>query len=121
MWRERLGLLRNEKWDHVINNLSKLPVNNGSYQNAETALNTFRDSLQRIDHPALLGAFGMLPNDSVDTDMMSKTLNNVMQSWNWERTWGWDYPLVAMTAARVGKPDLAIDALLMNVQKSRIG
>ena len=118
MWRERLGLLRNEKWDHVINNLSKLPVNNGSYQNAETALNTFRDSLQRIDHPALLGAFGMLPNDSVDTDMMSKTLNNVMQSWNWERTWGWDYPLVAMTAARVGKPDLAIDALLMNVQKN---
>ena len=40
------------------------------------------------------------------------------QMWNWQRTWGWDYPLVAMTAARVGRPDLAIDALLMDVQKN---
>ena len=41
-----------------------------------------------------------------------------MQLWNWERTWGWDFPLIAMTAARVDRPDLAIDALLMDVQKN---
>jgi hypothetical protein len=50
--------------------------------------------------------------------MMRKTLEKVMSSWNWERTWGWDYPLIAMTAARVGRPELAIEALLMNVQKN---
>jgi len=117
-WRERLGLARIEKWDHILNNLSELPVNNGLYQNAETALNTFTDSLQRIDHPSLLGAYGMLPNDSVDINKMRRTLEKVMQSWNWERTWGWDFSLIAMTAARVGRPDLAIDALLMDVQKN---
>jgi hypothetical protein len=60
----------------------------------------------------------MLPNSDVDTSIMRNTLEKVMESWNWKRTWGWDYPLVAMTAARVGKPNLAIDALLMNVQKN---
>jgi hypothetical protein len=34
-------------------------------------------------------------------------------------TWGWDYRLVAMTAARLGEPDLAIDALMMDVAKNR--
>jgi hypothetical protein len=119
-WRERLGLERVEKWDQIIAHLSKLPVNNGLYQNAEMAMNTFEPSaeFQRNDHPTLLGAFGMLPNDSVDLAIMTNTLAKVMQSWNWETTWGWDYPMIAMTAARVGKPDLAIDALLIDVPKN---
>jgi len=117
-WRERLGLSPVEKWDHIINKLSKLPVKKGLYQNIETDLNTFDDNFHRNDHPALLGAYGMLPNDSVDIDIMGKTLERVMQSWNWDSTWGWDYPLMAMAAARVGNPKLAVDALLMNVQKN---
>ena len=117
-WRERLGLSRNERWDKVLKNLSSLPMKNGLYQNAETALNTFEDSVQRNDHPALLGACGMLPNNAVDRDAMRRTLNEVLQSWNWETTWGWDYPLIAMTAARLGEPEKAIDALMMKVQKN---
>ncbi len=117
-WRERSGLPRNEKWDHILSHLSRLPENEGSYQNAETALNTFEDTFHRNDHPSLLGAYGMLPNDSVDISTMRKTLEKVMESWNWENTWGWDFPLVAMAAARVGEPELAIDALLMDTQKN---
>lgn len=41
-----------------------------------------------------------------------------MNHWQWETTWGWDYPLLAMTAARLNKPAQAIDALLMDVQKN---
>lgn len=117
-WRERLGLSPKEKWDYILHNLSKLPLNNGLYQNAETAVNTFENIFYRNDHPTLLGAYGMLPNDSINIDIMRKTLDRVCQSWNWESTWGWDYPLIAMTAARVGKPELAVDALLMDVQKN---
>jgi len=118
-WRERLGLAQSDKWNDVINNLSKLPENNGFYQNAENAQNTFEDETNRHDHPTVLSAFGMLPNDSIDKNIMRNTLEKVMESWNWQTTWGWDYPLVAMTAARVGKPETAIDALLMDVQKNR--
>lgn len=117
-WRERLGLDRQEKWDHIIQNLADLPTNNGLYQNAETALNTFTDDFNRNDHPTLLGAYGMLPNDHIDIEMMRRTVLQVKTSWNWQRTWGWDYPLVAMTAARVGRPDIAVDALLMDTQKN---
>ncbi|OGC03073.1 glycoside hydrolase family 65 [candidate division KSB1 bacterium RBG_16_48_16] len=118
-WRERLGLARNEQWDHVLQNLSALPQNNGCYQNAETALNTFEDAFNRNDHPTLLGAYGMLPYENIDVEMMRRTLHRVLETWNWQRTWGWDYPMVAMTAARVGEPELAIDALLMDVPKNR--
>jgi hypothetical protein len=119
-WRERLGLPRHEKWDHVIDNLSSLPQKDGLYQNAENALNTFgEDPFHRNDHPTLLGAFGMLPNDDVDIETMRRTLKKVIETWNWERTWGWDYPLAAMTAARVGEPELAIEALLMDAAKNR--
>ncbi|MBN1995973.1 glycoside hydrolase family 65 [candidate division KSB1 bacterium] len=117
-WRERLGLAREEKWDHVLGHLAPLPANNGFFQNTETAQNTFQDVFNRNDHPTLLGAYGMLPNDNIDVEMMRRTLEQVMASWNWERTWGWDYPLTAMTAARVGRPDLAIQALLMDVPKN---
>ena len=117
-WRERLGLERDEKWDHVLENLSELPSNNGFYQNVENALNTFEDEFNRNDHPTLLGAYGMLPNENIDVEMMQRTLEQVMISWNWQRTWGWDYPLVAMTAARVGRPDIAIDVLLKDVPKN---
>jgi hypothetical protein len=126
LWRERLSLERDKEWDDIIKNLSKFPVNNNLYQNAETALQTFDDELHRNDHPTLLAAFGMLPNkadtlssDSIDINIMRNTLHRVLESWNWETTWGWDYPLIAMTAARVGEPELAIDALLMDVQKNR--
>ncbi len=118
-WRERLGLSPVKEWNDVIEHLSKLPEHDGLYQNAENALNTFEDKSNRNDHPTLLAAYGMLPNDSIDVNEMRNTLDKVMESWNWETTWGWDYPLIAMTAARVGEPETAIDALLMNVQKNR--
>jgi protein-glucosylgalactosylhydroxylysine glucosidase len=119
-WHERLGLGRDAGWDAVIDGLSGLPIADGTYQNAETAMNTFHDPLQRKDHPAMLAAFGMLPGSaSVDTAAMVRTLEKVLAGWDWESTWGWDYPLIAMTAARCGRPDLAVDALLMDAPKNR--
>lgn len=52
-------------------------------------------------------------------ETMRRTLRKVMESWKWEDTWGWDYPMVAMTAARLGEGELAVDALLMNTAKNR--
>jgi len=33
--------------------------------------------------------------------------------WDWKKTWGWDFPWMAMAAARVGEPQMAVDALLL--------
>jgi protein-glucosylgalactosylhydroxylysine glucosidase len=118
-WRERLGLAREPAWDRVLNALSALPMRDGLYVNAESAPTTFTDADQRRDHPTLLGAYGFVASKRVDREAMRRTLRRVFETWHWSETWGWDYPLVAMTAARVGEPSLAIDALLMDTPKNR--
>ena len=118
-WRERLGLTRDPRWDTVLRNLSPLPMRDGLYVNAESAPQTFSDRAQRRDHPTLLGAFGFIPSTRVDREAMRRTLRAVIDTWQWPETWGWDYPLVAMTAARLGEPSLAVDALMMDTPKNR--
>jgi len=109
-WKERLGLSRDPKWDQVLANLSPLPLVDGLYVTHEHI-----DSMWTkftFEHPALIGTLGMLPGDGVDTVCFRNTLNKVVGIWNFDRTWGWDYPMLAMAAARSGNPELAIDMLM---------
>ena len=117
-WRRRLGLKRERMWDRVLNGLSALPMRDGLYVNTESAPTTFTDPAQRRDHPTLLGAYGFVASPRVDREAMRRTLHKVFEMWDWPDTWGWDYPLVAMTAARLGEPELAVDALMMNTPKN---
>ena len=66
----------------------------------------------------MLAALGVLKGDSIDRETMRRTLKKVMKEWDWPDTWGWDYPMTAMTAARLGEPELAIDALLLDTPKN---
>jgi hypothetical protein len=43
----------------------------------------------------------------------------VLNRWDQKTTWGWDYPMMAMTAARLGRPDQAIEALFIDTPKNR--
>lgn len=115
-WRERLGLKRNQEWQEVIDKLAKLPVNNKLYLAHENCLDTFRN--HNYDHPSMLGAYGLLPGNKVDADIMLNTLKQCLQKWQFEEVWGWDFPLMAMTAARLGESELAIDLLLMESPKN---
>ena len=83
------------------------------------ATETFEEK-SRNDHPAVLGPFGLLPSGSVCCDAIAtnKTLNWVMDNWNWQTTWGWDYGMTAMAAARLGQPETALQALLIDTQKN---
>jgi len=37
----------------------------------------------------------------------------VLATWDWKtKIWGWDYPMIAMTAARLGETRAAVDVLL---------
>lgn len=116
-WRERLHLPRNKKWDDVLQKLSPLPIQNGKYLFTESATDSYTNPEFRTDHPAVLGALGMLPQTTmIDTSIMHHTFNWIWDNWSWKDTWGWDFPMAAMTATRLGMPDKAIDALLMPIQ-----
>ena len=135
-WRERQGKARVALWDDIIKNLSPLPeagdiytagIAIGAAKNHEAfdpfdapakKVETFADKC-RNDHPAVLGACGLLPYTSLyNMEKMKTTLDWVMKNWNWQTTWGWDYGMIAMTAARLGDPETALKALLIDTQKN---
>lgn len=118
-WRERLGLPKIEKWEHVIKHLSRPAITNGLYLFAESAADSYINPRLRTDHPAVLGSCGFLPPIEIEKTFMQNTFRWVWKNWNWKETWGWDYPLVAMCAARLGEPELAVEALLMDTPKNR--
>jgi hypothetical protein len=114
VWRERMGLSRDQKWDDVLSNLSPLPQADGTYityENIDSMWTKFT-----FEHPGLIGTCGMLPGDGVDPVIFKRTLDKVISTWNFDRTWGWDFPMIAMAAARTGNPELAVDMLLHGSQ-----
>ena len=114
-WRVALGLPRVVKWDDVAKNLSKPTVREGVYTAIETPPYTVPH-----DHPSMLCALGVLPKTPlIDELTMRATLDHVFQTWDWPTTWGWDYPVIALTAARVGEPERAIEALFLDTPKNR--
>ncbi|HLO59576.1 MAG TPA: hypothetical protein VK179_12595 [Bacteroidales bacterium] len=113
-WRERLGIQRNQEWDSVLVQLSPLPKSGNIYLATETAPDSYTNPRFLTDHPVVLAAYGMLPQSRlVDTAVMRKTFDFVWNNWNWNETRGWDFPMVAMAATRLGMPEKAVDALFM--------
>jgi hypothetical protein len=115
-WRKRLGLPAEMRWEKVCAGLSALPAKEGVYLAHENCPETFTQ--RNRDHPSMLAALGMLPGSRADRETMRRTLHKVLATWRWQDTWGWDYPMVAMCAARLGEPEAAVDALLMETAKN---
>lgn len=113
-WRERLGLAPRPQWGEVSRGMIKPLVRDGVYPAIGVDPYTIR-----TDHPSMLCALGVLPaTDRIDPMIMSATLDDVLADWDWASTWGWDYPVIAMCAARLGQPERAVQALLMGEDKN---
>ncbi len=111
-WRERLGLARQPHWDEVRRHLAPLPVSEEVFVHSAEWNDTY--TKRAWEHPDPVGVFGMLPPiDGVDQAIAHRTVLKVWKTWDWNRCWGWDFPWMAMAAARVGEPQIAVEALLM--------
>lgn len=141
-WRVRLGKQPVALWNDIIDKLAPLPsatvratdsnpsaINGNVYTVAEGVPLITRRAEQTdnpkgadefaSDHPMPLGAFGMMPDSRLfNHEDMSRTYDWIMNYWNWQKTWGWDYPMTAMCAVRLGRADDAVNALLMDVPKN---
>jgi hypothetical protein len=109
-WRRRLQLPEAPAWNAVLRSLAPLPVENNKYVTFEGVQNMW--TKYNFEHPGLIATYGMLPGDGVDTAILRNTFNEVLKTWDFDRTWGWDFPVVAMSAAKLDKPETAIDMLL---------
>jgi hypothetical protein len=113
-WRARLGLAPEPSWAKVAGNLVRPPVRDGVYPAIDVPPYTLAE-----DHPSMLYAWGFVPpTDLIDPAVMRATLREVLETWDWASTWGWDYPAIAMTATRLGEPRTAVDALLLPSPKN---
>jgi hypothetical protein len=115
-WRERMGLPANEKWLDVLSNLAPLPVEDDVYVMYENVPNMWTQFNR--SHIDVIGTGAFLPTNGIDKAILNNTVNKVWTDWKMESTWGWDFPWLAMAAARAGQPQKAVDALLMNSGKN---
>jgi hypothetical protein len=133
-WRERLGQPRDPEWDEVLRKLAPLPRKDGLYlatesfpqlwdqaRTPECSAGKTAPPCWNRDHPSFLGALGLLPGKSVDRETMRRTLHAVENHWDLRQTWGWDFPLMAMTAARLHEPEKAVDFLLYPSKNNQYG
>jgi len=119
-WRERLGMEREPLWDDIIKKLAQLPVQDGLYLCSEDTKDSYTNPRYLSDHPIVSGISGVLPETPLaDEKILGNSLDTIMKKWNWRSTWGWDFPMLAMSAASIGRSEQAIDFLLMEAPKNR--
>lgn len=118
LWRERLGLPREAKWDEVLAKLSRPPVVDGLCVDAENSRPPRQDDPIRsgiYPRPAWFEAYGCMRGDEINPEAMQRTFDliwkQVGEGHRW-MFWGCDFPMMAMAAARLGHPEAALDALL---------
>jgi hypothetical protein len=116
-WRERRGLAREPHWDEVRRNLAPLPVVDGLFVHSAEWTDTY--TKRAWEHPDMVGVLGMLPPvKGVEAETAQRTVAKVWATWDWNRCWGWDFPWMAMAAARTGQARIAVDALLKDTSKN---
>ncbi len=132
-WRERLGLPKDPKWDDVLFRLSKLPEKDGVYLAAESQPDLWERARSpqcskgaahecpNRDHPSFVAALGLLPGWGAERETMRRTLKAVVSDWDLRQTWGWDWPMLAMTATRLDEPQMAVSFLLSDAKNFQFG
>lgn len=132
-WRERAGKGRRADWDAVLAKWPDLPQKGGLYlpvasepgfwdKAAGTCKsNALEETCQNRDHMSFLMPLGWLPGRDVDKPTMRRTLDRMKRDWDLRQTWGWDYAMIAMTAARLNAPEEAIDWLFFDAKNNKYG
>ena len=109
-WRQRLGLPPEPHWSEVMAKLSKLPESDGKYLEIETSPEIYREP-GGIPTSELM-ALGYLPlTPKVDLETIRRTFAEVnRRSRTGVKRWvSWSLGQGAMTAARLGEPQTAVD------------
>ena len=103
-WRTRLGLAPDAHWQDVIDHLAPPTVRNGIYPAMELPAETSPSGMTTF-------MYGVLPGKGIDVDAMRNTLHRVAHVDAPQNAVTWGTAMMAMCAARLNEPDLAINLL----------
>jgi len=115
-WCNRLGKAPLADIDEKLSCLAPPPVIDGKYPAHENCPDTFEN--YNLDHPSMLCAYGVLPGWRMDEKIVRNTLDKILECWQWDTTWGWDYALLSMCAAKLGESETSVDVLLKDTKKN---
>jgi hypothetical protein len=118
VWLTRLGEKPRADFAEVAEKLAAPAVKDGVYLAHENCPNTFTELPFYTDHPSMLAMYGVLNGAGVDPAIMSATLYKVLEVWDMKTLWGWDFPMLAMTACRLGRAEDAVKLLLLDSPKN---
>lgn len=118
-WLEALGEVPNPLYTRVADGLATPVAFDGVYPAHENCPETYTQLPFYTDHPSMVAMLGLLAGEKVDKSVMEATLDKILSDWDMDSTWGWDFPMLAMTAARLGRARQAVDLLLMDSPKNR--
>jgi len=133
IWRERAGKVRRADWDAVLAKWPDLPQKDGLYLPVRSEpdfwdkaagackSNALEEVCQNRDHMSFLMALGWLPGRDVDKATMRRSFDRMKRDWDLRQTWGWDYPMMAMTATRLGAPEEAVEWLFFDAKNNKFG
>jgi len=103
-------------WQDVYEKLALPPVIDNLYPAHANCVDTF--SKFNRDHPSMLYGYGFIPCELIEEDKMRTTAELVGQVWDKQSLWGWDFAFIAMTYARLGYPERALETLLTETAKN---
>lgn len=133
-WRVRQGQPRRADWDQALAKIAPPAMKDGLYLPVESVPDFWETAMsdacrkhaaaaqcKNRDHPSFLMAYGFIPGARIDPNAMRRTFEAVEQNWDVRQTWGWDFPMMAMTAARLGEPEKAVDWLFADLKNNQWG
>ncbi|WP_296172406.1 hypothetical protein [uncultured Brevundimonas sp.] len=133
-WRVRQRQPRRADWDQALAKIAPPAMKDGLYLPLESVPDFWDTAMsdacrkhaaaaqcKNRDHPSFLMAYGFIPGARIDPDAMRRTFEAVEQNWDVRQTWGWDFPMMAMTAARLGEPEKAVDWLFADLKNNQWG
>lgn len=115
-WARMLGREVPDGWRDTADHMAPSPVKDGLYLAHSRCPDTY-ESFNR-DHPSMLMAYGMIDSGRMDPEAVRNSLYKVMEVWQEQTLWGWDFAVMAMTAVRLGEPELAVELLLKDTCKN---
>ena len=117
-WKERLGMQREKRWDDILNKLSRMTIVDGKYVEIESDPEMYNGNGSVSS--AMIMALGYLPETSmVDKKIMEETFNTIVKRNGLNTFVSWSQGKGAMTAARLGQQQTAIDILCNNSKEAK--
>lgn len=104
-WRIRLNLPADPQWQKVIDGIAAPTVRNGIYPAMEIPVENSPSTMTTF-------MYGVLPGKGIDKDAMRNTLHRVSHPDVPQNAVTWGTAMMAMCAARLNEPNLAINLLV---------